>query len=151
MSMSEIAAMAQSSPSLDRQQAIGATDIPTGVVHSLAGKGIHTVGALLDTDAFKTITSGRYDIDSVKEVNGIPILHSTELEEYLYAHSVDVVALTVPQSIAQSTATRLLELGVRGFWNFTNVELVSSRPDVKFENIHFADSLLTLCYRISNP
>ena len=73
MSMSEIAAMAQSSPSLDRQQAIGATDIPTGVVHSLAGKGIHTVGALLDTDAFKAITSGRYDIDSVREVNGIPI------------------------------------------------------------------------------
>ena len=71
--MSEIAAMAKSSPSLDRQQAIGATGIPIGVVHSLAGKGIYTVGALLDTDAFKTITSGRYDIDSVKEVNGIPI------------------------------------------------------------------------------
>ena len=73
MSMSEIAAMAKSSPSLDRQQAIGATGIPTGVVNSLAGKGIHTVGALLDTDAFKAITSGRYDIDSVREVNGIPI------------------------------------------------------------------------------
>ena len=73
MSMSEIAAMAQSSPSLDRQQAIGATGIPTGVVNSLAGKGIHTVGALLDTDAFKAITSGRYDIDNVREVNGIPI------------------------------------------------------------------------------
>ena len=56
MSMSEIAAMAQSSPSLDRQQAIGATGIPTGVVNSLA-----------------TITSGRYDIDNVQEVNGIPI------------------------------------------------------------------------------
>ena len=47
--------------------------IPSGAVHSLAGKGINTVGALLDTDAFKTITSGRYDIDNVLEVNGIPI------------------------------------------------------------------------------
>ena len=73
MSMSEIAAMAQSSPTLDRQRAIGTTDIPTGVVHSLVGKGIHTVGALLDTDAFRAITSGRYDIDSVQAVNGIPI------------------------------------------------------------------------------
>ena len=73
MSMSEIAAMAQSSPSLDRQRAIGTTDIPTSVVHSLVGKGIHTVGALLDTDAFRAITSGRYDIDSVQAVNGIPI------------------------------------------------------------------------------
>lgn len=73
MSMSEIAAIVQSNPSLDRQQAIRSTDIPTGAVHSLAGKGIYTVGALLDTDAFKTITSGRYDIDSVQEVNGIPM------------------------------------------------------------------------------
>ena len=73
MSMSEIAAMAQSSPSLDRQRAIGTTDIPTSVVHSLVGKGIHTVGALLDTDAFRAITSGRYDIDNVQAVNGIPI------------------------------------------------------------------------------
>jgi len=73
MSMSEIAAMAQNNPSLDRQKAIGATGIPTGVVHSLAGKGIHTVGALLDTDAFKPITRGRYDIDSIQAVKGIPI------------------------------------------------------------------------------
>ena len=73
MSMSEIAAYASDSPYLDRQRDIRSTGIPTGVVHSLAGKGIHTVGALLDTDAFKTITSGRYDIDSVREVNGIPI------------------------------------------------------------------------------
>ena len=72
--MSEIAAIAQSNPSLDRQRAIGATGIPTGVVNSLAGKGINTVGNLLDTDAFRTITSGRYDIETVREVNGIPIV-----------------------------------------------------------------------------
>lgn len=63
---------------------------------------------------------------------------------------MDVVVLTIPQSVAQDTANRLIELGVHGFWNFTNVELSSSNPDVKFENIHFADSLLTLSYRIAN-
>ena len=30
------------------------------------------------------------------------------------------------------------------------MELSSPSPDVKFENIHFADSLLTLSYRIAN-
>ena len=84
-------------------------------------------------------------------VNNIPVLHADSLEDYLREHPVDVVALTIPQSVAQSTASHLIDLGVRGFWNFTNVELVSSRPDVHFENIHFADSLLTICYRISNP
>jgi len=73
MSMSEIAAYAQNSPTLDRQRTIYATDLPLGVTRALAGKGIDTVGELLDTDAFRAITSGRYDIDNVREVNGIPI------------------------------------------------------------------------------
>ena len=60
------------------------------------------------------------------------------------------MVLTVPQSVAQDMAARLISLGIKGFWNFTNVELSSSEPDVKFENIHFADSLLTLSYRIAN-
>ena len=73
-----------------------------------------------------------------------------EVDTFIRSHSVDVVVLTIPQSIAQETANRLIDLGVRGFWNFTNVEITSSRPDVKIENIHFADSLLTLSYRIAN-
>ena len=83
-------------------------------------------------------------------VNGVPIYAMADLDSYIREHSVDVVVLTVPQSVAQETADRIIRLGVRGFWNFTNVELVSSDPDVKFENIHFADSLLTLSYRIAN-
>ncbi|WP_295579189.1 redox-sensing transcriptional repressor Rex [uncultured Oscillibacter sp.] len=83
-------------------------------------------------------------------VNGVPIYAMRDLESYIREHPVDVVVLTIPQSVAQETANRLISLGVRGFWNFTNVELSSSEPDVKFENIHFADSLLTLSYRIAN-
>ena len=52
--------------------------------------------------------------------------------------------------VAQEVANRLIALGIRGFWNFTNIELSSSDPTVQFENIHFADSLLTLSYRIAN-
>lgn len=84
------------------------------------------------------------------EVAGVPVLDLSELDRYVEQNRPDVAVLTVPQSVAQSTADRLVSLGVRGFWNFTNVELVSSDPDVKFENIHFADSLLTLSYRIAN-
>lgn len=83
-------------------------------------------------------------------VNGVPIYSMNDLDSYIREHSVDVVVLTIPQSVAQDTADRVIGLGVKGFWNFTNVELASSDPDVKFENIHFADSLLTLSYRIAN-
>ena len=84
------------------------------------------------------------------EIRGVPIYHIDTLEDFLKDHHVDVVALTIPQSVAQETADWLIGLGIQGFWNFTNIELVSNRPEVKFENIHFADSLLTLSYRISN-
>ena len=83
-------------------------------------------------------------------INGVPVHSTDDLEDYIKHHPVDVVVLTIPQSVAQDMADRLIALGIRGFWNFTNVELSSSDPAVKFENIHFADSLLALSYRIAN-
>ena len=83
------------------------------------------------------------------EVAGVPVLDCTELERFIPAHRPDVAVLTVPRAVAQQTADRLIGLGVRGFWNFTNVELSSSDANVRFEDVHFADSLLTLSYRIT--
>ena len=83
-------------------------------------------------------------------INGVPIRPMDELDEFVRTHPVDVVSLTIPQNVAQKVASHLIDLGIRGFWNFTNIELTSSNPAVQFENIHFADSLLTLSYRIAN-
>lgn len=82
-------------------------------------------------------------------IAGVPVLDMSELEGFLSARCPDVAVLTVPQAAAQATADRLIELGVRGFWNFTNVELTSDLASVRFEDVHFADSLLTLSYRIT--
>ena len=73
MSMAEIAAIIETNPSLNREQSINATNMPVSMARTLKGSGIETVGALMDSDAFKAITSGRYDIDAIREVNGIPI------------------------------------------------------------------------------
>ena len=81
------------------------------------------------------------------EVAGVPVLNVTELERFVPAHKPDVAVLTLPQSAAQQMADRLIGLGVRGFWNFTNVELSSQAENVRFEDVHFADSLLTLSDR----
>lgn len=83
---------------------------------------------------------------SIGNVNVRPM---SELEDYVAAYHPDVAVLTVPQNVAQSVADRLIALGVKGFWNFTNVELTTTENDVFFENIHFVDTLLTLSYRIS--
>lgn len=82
-------------------------------------------------------------------VADVPVLDMAGLDDYVREHKPDVAVLTVPQSAAQNTVDRLIELGVRGFWNFTNVELTTSVDNVRFEDVHFADSLLTLSYRIT--
>ena len=83
-------------------------------------------------------------------VNGIPVYSMQELDSFVQQNHIDVVVLTIPQSVAPVSYTHLRAHETRGFWNFTNVELSSPTDDVKFENIHFADSLLTLSYRIAN-
>ena len=78
-----------------------------------------------------------------------PVYHADQLEEYLKDHPASVGILTVPRSIAPDIADRLVAAGVKGIWNFTNIELNLWKPDVFVENVHFSDSLQTLSYMIS--
>ena len=82
-------------------------------------------------------------------IGNVAIRPMSELEDYVAAFHPDVAVLTVPQNVAQPLADRLIDMGIKGFWNFTNVELTTSEEGVFFEDIHFVDTLLTLSYRIS--
>jgi redox-sensing transcriptional repressor len=83
------------------------------------------------------------------EVGGISVYHIDTLEEYMRANGVRVGVLTVPSAEAAAMAQRLADCGIKGIWNFTNMEFALNRPDVEVESVHFADSLLTLSYMIS--
>lgn len=83
------------------------------------------------------------------EINGVPVYHIDQLEQFLEKRPASVAVLTVPQHVAIEVANRLVEAGVKGLWNFTNVELKLDDPNVVVESVHFADSLLTLSYLIS--
>ena len=67
-----------------------------------------------------------------------------------YGYNVEELRAEIGHILGVDNNHHLINLGVKGFWNFTNIELSSQLPDVQFENIHFADSLLTLSYRIAN-
>lgn len=96
-----------------------------------------------------------FDIDDDvidTNVGNIPVYSIDELDDYLVQHRVDVGVITVPRSVAASMAERLVRGGVKGIWNFANIELkLDNAQDVIVENVHFADSLLTLSYMISKP
>jgi len=84
-------------------------------------------------------------------VSNVPVYDIAELSSYVQAHRPEVAVLTLPRRAAQETADRLIALGIRGIWNFTNIELSCDNDAVSIENVHFSDSLLTLSYRISTP
>ncbi|MCD8332236.1 MAG: redox-sensing transcriptional repressor Rex [Oscillospiraceae bacterium] len=86
-----------------------------------------------------------------RTVSGVSVLHSRDLERFAAEHPIQVGILTVPEDAAVMMAGRLVNLGVLGIWNFTNVELGVTDPNVQVENVHFVDSLLTLSYHISQP
>lgn len=93
-----------------------------------------------------------FDVDPTivgHTVSGVEILPASMLPEYLAQNHIDVGVLTVPRSVAPSIAEQLIAGGVKGIWNFTNLELHISKSDVVVENVHFSDSLLTLSYLIS--
>ena len=75
----------------------------------------------------------------------------SELDSFVAEHKISVGILTVPMHAAHDLAERLVAAGVKGIWNFTNTEIDIQSQHVTVESIHFADSLLTLSYLISNP
>ena len=84
-----------------------------------------------------------------KTVSNVLVRPIDELDNYLKENPTSVGVLTVPRAAALDMAERLVQGGVKGIWNFTNVELNISQSDVIVENIHFADSLLALSYMSS--
>jgi redox-sensing transcriptional repressor len=82
-------------------------------------------------------------------IAGVPVLAIDALGDYLAQNPTDVGVLTVPQSVALTTANQLIAGGVKGLWNFTNIDLTIREPNIVVENVHFADSLLALSYLIT--
>lgn len=77
------------------------------------------------------------------KLRDIRIQDVDQLEEFLKENNIDIGILCVPKNAAQRTCDILCNNGVKGIWNFAPVDLVSSK-DVKIENAHLSESLLTL-------
>lgn len=103
-------------------------------------------------EAYGVTLTAIYDIDPKivgTKIGGVTVSPTNEMMTRLARNPVDIGILTVPQSVACETANRLACLGVKGIWNFTNVELGLHLTDLVVENVHFSDSLLSLSYMIS--
>lgn len=84
-----------------------------------------------------------------QQINGITIRNSNTLEQFCKEHHPIVAFLCIPREATLETAQLLIDYGIKGFWNFSHYDLSVQFPEIVVENVHLADSLLTLSYRIS--
>jgi len=82
------------------------------------------------------------------KIRGIEVLAADLLEEYIRLNTVDIVAITVPKSKAPQLAADLVKWGINGIWNFAPTDL-NLPKEVTVENVHLAESLMKLSYRLS--
>ncbi len=78
----------------------------------------------------------------------VEVRHIDELEDFCKAEKPDVAVLTLPRREALNMAQKLKELGVKGFWNFSNMDLNIVGLGLPVENVHLSDSLMMLGYRL---
>ncbi len=82
-----------------------------------------------------------------RELNHLPVYGMEQMESYITEHRIDIAALCIPSNRAQEVAMRLCSCGIKGLWNFSSIEL-KVPANVKVENVHLTESLMTLSYAI---
>lgn len=95
---------------------------------------------------------GLYDIDPEvvgTTMFGFPVHHIDELPAHLAEHPADIGILTATASAAKELSNMLGEVGVRGIWNFSNVELHPRTGNPIIEDVHLFDSLFALGCQIN--
>lgn len=104
-----------------------------------------------EADGFQLI--GAFDNSPDKigtEIGSLTVQNVADLESFCKEKSPDMAMFCVPRSAVEQLGEILYRLGIRNFWNFSHYDISLKYPDTIVENVHLNDSLMTLCYRISN-
>lgn len=94
---------------------------------------------------------GIFDIDPQiigTEVGQLTVMSMDGLEAFVAKNNIHIAALTVPKSKAPQIANDLVNWGVKAIWNFAPTDL-NLPKDVVVENVHLAESLMRLTYKIN--
>ncbi len=81
-------------------------------------------------------------------IGELTVLSEEELERFCLTHKPKMAILCIPKSSAPEVVQKLIELGIKGFWNFSHYDITDAHPKVIVENVHLGDSLMTLSYRL---
>ncbi|MDR2101502.1 MAG: redox-sensing transcriptional repressor Rex [Treponema sp.] len=78
-------------------------------------------------------------------IHGVPVLPTSALDVQVRNLGVKTAILTVPSAFAQETADILVNAGIEGIWNFTNVKLkVPDKVVVQKEDLSSGYAMLSV-------
>ena len=86
-----------------------------------------------------------------KSIAGLTVSGIDTIETFCKANNPVCAILCIPKKAAQEIAPELIELGIKGFWNFSHYDFAVNRDSsIVVENVHLTDSLMTLAYGLNN-
>lgn len=83
-------------------------------------------------------------------IKGIPIRSVDMLDDFCKENLPVVAALCIPSSQSEPIIDQLVDVGIKGFWNFSHFDITAKYPDLAVENVHLSDSIMTLSYQLMN-
>lgn len=98
------------------------------------------------------VLKGIFDVNpalSGLSIRGIPIRMMDELKDFINNNHIEIAVLTIPKNNAVDVANLLADTKIKGIWNFAHTDLKLPKH-IAVENVHLADSLMGLSYRIGH-
>lgn len=83
------------------------------------------------------------------KIRDLDVKDIKELEKFIKLNNVDIAILAVPGTNAYDLYKDVVSYGIKGIWNFSNIEL-KKEDGVIVENVHLTDSLMTLAYKFNS-
>ena len=117
-----------------------------------AGNLGHAVTVHLSFEMQGFVLTGIFDNDPQKigtKLKDHTILDINDIDEFYQKVKPDMAVLCVPQETVPTLVDKLYSLGIKNYWNFSHYDINPKYSDAIVEAVHLGDSLMTLCYRIS--
>ncbi|MDE5649309.1 MAG: redox-sensing transcriptional repressor Rex, partial [Oscillospiraceae bacterium] len=82
-------------------------------------------------------------------IAGNIVMNIIELEKFCKKNNPVCAILCIPKDAAEEIVTKLIDAGIKGFWNFSHYDLTINK-NIIVENVHLTDSLMTLSYGLNH-
>lgn len=84
------------------------------------------------------------------KISDISIMKFDDIKDFCDNEKPDAAILCIPSVAGKKVTEKLVECGINTFWNFSHYNINEDFPSATVENVHLNDSLMTLCYNITN-